>query len=172
MSARHEVAVELAVDVAEEAHLAGGGTGEPAGGGALLVLASGGERDGVGERVPRALRSVGAHEVMDRATGGGPLRERRAASELDVVGMGADRERGARHVEVAGPRARLGERWLAGFVARSCERGRMTRGWINGWVRSATVSRSSDSSVSWRTVTWRPLAMRRVRDGWRNEPRP
>ena len=54
------------------------------------------ERDRVGARVPRPLRAVGAHEVVDRAAGRGPLRQRRAAAELDVVGMGADRQRRAR----------------------------------------------------------------------------
>ena len=113
-----------------------------------------------------------------------------AAPELDVVGMGADRERRARHVEVAGPRRGVGDRRLAGFVAGhrrlsgqlgafvpvivpgtgSAPSAAETRGWISGWVRSATVSRSSESSVSCRTVTWRPVA-RAASRWWRNDAR-
>ena len=50
------------------------------------------ERGDVGVAVPRALGAVGADAHGDQRTGGGPLGERGAASELDVVGMGADGE--------------------------------------------------------------------------------
>ena len=46
--------------------------------------------------VPRALRAVGAHEVVHDAARRRPLREVPPAAELDVVGMGADRERRGR----------------------------------------------------------------------------
>ena len=45
--------------------------------------------------VPGALRAVGADEVVHDAAGGRPLGERGAGTELDVVGMGADRQRHA-----------------------------------------------------------------------------
>ena len=88
-----EVAVELAVDVVEEPHLAGAIAGEPSCRLALLDLATRRERADVGVGVPRPLRAVGAHEVVDDASVGGPLGERRAAPELDVVGVRADRQR-------------------------------------------------------------------------------
>ena len=49
--------------------------------------------DGVGRDVPRALRPVGAHEVVDDAAGRRPLGERAPGTELDVVGVGADGQR-------------------------------------------------------------------------------
>ena len=89
--------VEVAVDAPEEAHLAGAVAGQPAGRLALLVLAARDERRQVGDGVPRALRAVGAHEVVDDAAGGRPLGERAAGAELDVVGMGGDGQRRRRH---------------------------------------------------------------------------
>ena len=82
----------------------------------------------------------------------------------------ASAERGTSRSRVHVPRTSASGGWpgsLEVMPARAAE----TRGWISGWVRSATVSRSSESSVSWRTVTRRPLAMARSR-WWRNEPRP
>jgi hypothetical protein len=47
----------------------------------------------VGRLVPGAFRTVGEHQMMDKAPCGRPLRKRGAAAELDVVWMSADRER-------------------------------------------------------------------------------
>ena len=64
---------------------------KPAGRLALLDRGGAATRAGeVGGRVPRALRTVRADEVVDDASGGGPLGERAAGAELDVVGVGAD----------------------------------------------------------------------------------
>lgn len=58
--------------------------------GALLALATDGECSEVGVGIPRALRAVGAHQVMHHTSGGRPLGQRGAAPEFDIVGMGAD----------------------------------------------------------------------------------
>ena len=89
---RLEVAVELAVDVPEEPHVAGVGAGQPSCRLPLLVLPAGHERRRVGGGVPGALRPVGAHEVVHDAPGGRPLRQHAATPELDVVGVRPDGE--------------------------------------------------------------------------------
>ena len=58
----------------------------------------------IGMRIPRSLGSVGADQVVDDASTLGPLRQRRPASEFDVVGMSADRQCRRRHGEVVGER--------------------------------------------------------------------
>jgi hypothetical protein len=96
-----KVAVELTVHVAQKRHGAGALAGEHRGCPALFVLASLRQRARVGIGIPRALRSVGAHEVVDRAAGVRPLGQGGAATELDIVGMGADRQGDTRRIEVA-----------------------------------------------------------------------
>ena len=61
----------------------------------LLRLARRDQRGEVGVGVPRALGAVGADAQVHVGAGVRPLRERRAAAELDVVGVGADREHAA-----------------------------------------------------------------------------
>ena len=97
LAARRPIAVELAVDAVEEADLTGPVAGQPSRRLALLVLTPGDERRQIGVRVPRALRTVGAHEVVDDAAGGRPLGQRAAGAELDVVGVGADGQGRRRH---------------------------------------------------------------------------
>ena len=116
--AEHDIRAQLADDLGDVAHgrrdrPAGRrrrrrgsgprrpGAGQPAGRLALLLAAAGDERGEVGADVPRALRAVGADEVVDDAAGGGPLGQRAAGAELDVVGVGADRQRRAGHVVVS-----------------------------------------------------------------------
>src|SRR5262249_60081740 len=69
-----ECRFELPVDRAEERDLAGGA--ERLGSGALFVLPRSYERCDVGGRIPRALRSVGAHEMVDDTSRRGPPRQR------------------------------------------------------------------------------------------------
>ena len=89
---------EFAVDRAEEVDL---GIGVDAlGRVALLGLSPLDEGVGVGVDVPGALRPVGADQEVDGGTGGSPLGEGGATLELDVVGMGADREGAARDGEI------------------------------------------------------------------------
>ena len=73
---------------------------------ALLVDRAVDERGEVGARVPGALRAVGEDEQLDVGAGARPLRQRRAAPELDVVGMRADRQhpRRDRQIDRAGRR--------------------------------------------------------------------
>ena len=70
--------------------------------GALLLLAQRDEARLVLVGIPRSLRPVGADEVEELAPGGGPLGERGAGAELDVVGMGADGEGARRRRKVGG----------------------------------------------------------------------
>ena len=85
-----ESAVEFTVDVLEKANFASVGATESRRRFALFLLAPECERNYVGVGVPRALRSVRAHEVMDGASVGRPFRQERSAPELDVVWMSAD----------------------------------------------------------------------------------
>src|SRR5215217_2424471 len=110
--------------------------GSPAARLALLLAAAGDERGEVGADVPRPLRAVGADEVVDDAAGRRPLGERPSRTELDVVGMGADRQRRARDVVVARPRRR--QRRLSRLVRSHV--GRWAR--RAGWAKSAGVSTS------------------------------
>ncbi len=89
--------LELPVDEPEEVH---GARTERRRGGTLLVLASRHEGGRVLARVPRSLRAVGEDEQLHVGARRGPLRERRPAPELDVVRMGADRQRRNRHREI------------------------------------------------------------------------
>ena len=91
--------LQLTVGVAEE-HDVAARAAERARRGALLLLAGGDELvDGL-VGVPRALRPVGADRVHDRRARRGPLGQRAAAAELDVVGVGADGQRTRRSPEV------------------------------------------------------------------------
>ena len=83
--------LELPVRPAEEDDLTP--AAECAGGRALLFPPESHQLGRVLCGIPRALRAVGADEVVDLAPAGCPLRERPTAAELDVVGMGADGER-------------------------------------------------------------------------------
>ncbi len=83
------VGFELAVDRVEEVHLA---RTERVRGGALLVVTRGHQRSEVLAGIPGALRAVGEHEELDVRSRACPFCEGGAAAELDVVGMGADRE--------------------------------------------------------------------------------
>ena len=146
---RRPIARQVAVDVPEEAHLAGAVTGQPAGRLALLVLAARHELRQVGRRVPRALGTVGAHEVVDDAAGRRPLGQRAAGAELDVVGMGGDGQRRRRDGPVARPRPGRAQ-WRLSRLVRS-HVGRWGRS--AGWVRSSGLSTSSASRGSPRTST-------------------
>lgn len=59
----------------------------------LFELSSHDEGSGVGVDVPRAFRTVGENEVMNRASGRGPLGQSSSTPELDVVGVSSDRQR-------------------------------------------------------------------------------
>ena len=119
--------------------------------------------------VPRALRAVGAHDVMDGAAGGRPLRQRAAGAELDVVGMCADgeRDRGRGQVE-ASASAHVATR-LSGLVAhgRCAHRSAETA----GWSRSDGRSTSQPSRGSRTTRNGRPAGAPRRRAA-RNDPGP
>ena len=104
--------LELAVDPAEEHHLAGGAEG--LGRGPLLDLAGGDQRGEVGVGVPRALRPVGAHEVVRPRSRRPPTwpgwrrtrtRCRRGGRRWPAPGAGAGRSRDA-HGGIGRPRAR------------------------------------------------------------------
>ena len=92
-TSRGQVAVEFAVDAPKESDLACIGAGEAACGLTLFVLAPRCERSHVDIGIPRALRPVGAHQVVDDTTIGGPLRQHAAGPEFHVVGVGSDCQR-------------------------------------------------------------------------------
>src|SRR5581483_2445877 len=106
-----QTALEFAVDVDEEDDVAGaeGGGGRP-----LLRLAEGHELRPVGVRIPRTLRAVGQDELGDGAAGGGPLGQRGAAAEVDVVGVGADGQGPGGHGQVDGGVTSAGRVEIAG----------------------------------------------------------
>ena len=148
------VVLELAVDRAQEHHLAGGAQRGRRGPG--LVLAGGHQRRRVGRRVPGALRAIGADHERHLAARLGPLGQGGAGPELDVVGVGAHRQGAGRHREVeAGHQAGRPR-------VRSAPPGR--------W-RSSGTSTSQPRAASVRTSTARPR--RRASAWWRaNEPGP
>ena len=157
---RLAVARQLAVDVAEEAHLAGPAAGDAASGLTLLELPPGDQGGEVGAGVPRALRSVGADEVVDDTARRRPLGEGAAGAELDVVGMGADGERRRRDGAVdRGRPVRRRHRRLARIVRSHA--GRIDQ--RAGWARSSGLSTSIASRGSPRTSTRRPVASDAVR---------
>ena len=170
------IVLQLAVDPIEEDHLAGAGPGESAGRLALLLAAPRDERCGVRLGIPRALGAIGAHEVMHDASRIGPLGERGAGPELDVVGVRADRQSARRDVEVDRrlPRQRRGvaaQRRLARIV-RNHPGSSVRRA---GWARSSGVSTSRASRGSRRTSTRSPgarLAGDRQRRGQVGVERP
>ncbi len=88
-----EIAVQFSVDVLQESNFPRALPGESTGRLALLVLAARRKGRDVDVGVPGALGPVGAHQVVDGAAVGRPLGEQPTTSELDVVGMGADRQR-------------------------------------------------------------------------------
>ncbi len=87
-----ETAVQFSVDVLQEANLPRPLPGESTGRLALLVLTASRKGSDVDVGVPGALGAVGTHQVVDGAAVGRPLREQATTSELDVVGMCADRQ--------------------------------------------------------------------------------
>src|SRR4029079_5280774 len=80
---------ELAVDPAQEPDA---GRAEHLRGLLLLFLTSGHPGRAAGVWIPGALRPVGADEEVHLGARVGPLGERGAAPELDVVGVRPDRE--------------------------------------------------------------------------------
>jgi hypothetical protein len=84
-----EAAEELAVGQVEDLD-----PGEPELGGRLFLFPAAGrhQRSQIGVGVPGALRSVREHEEMGSGARRRPLGQGAAAPELDVVGVGADRE--------------------------------------------------------------------------------
>src|SRR5581483_5155899 len=109
----------------------------------LFVLAGGHQRGEVGVAVPRALGAVGAHHVQERAPGRGPLRQRRARAELDVVGVRADAERARRRGEVDSDAQR---EWS---MSRSA--GQSTSNASEGSSRTSTASPNRRASSRWRS---------------------
>jgi len=105
---RLPIGSQLTVDAAEEHDLANavttrGSAGQSARRLALLDLAAADQRVEVGADVPCAFRPVGTDEVVQGAAAGGPLGQGAAGAELDVVGVGADSQRGGRRGQVARP---------------------------------------------------------------------
>ena len=86
----------------------------------------------VGGDVPRSLRPVGADQVVDDAAVRGPLGEQTAAAELDVVGMGADREGGRRNGNRGERAPSVGSllRWLTRVVRSHSGSTSRTSGWV------------------------------------------
>src|SRR5213075_1724148 len=111
---------------------------------ALFLLAERNEAGLVLGRVPRTLRPVGADEVVHLAPGCGPLGQRGAAAEFDVVGMGGDGQCPGRDFDVA--------RDLDGHGAANA-------------VRSAGMSMSQPNDGS--RTTRRLSASRRASAVWR-----
>ena len=158
LAASLQVAVELTVDVIEEAHFAGIDTAQPTGRLDLFELTLGNEGGHIGVGVPGALRTIGTDQVMHDAAGRGPLGQRCATTELDVVGVGADGQRDGGHGEVVGEGV-APYRGLAWFV---CSHEGSTS-WTSGWSRSAGLSMSAASNGSRRTRKACPEAMAEAR---------
>ena len=132
------------------------------------------ERGEVGVGVPCALGAVGADAQVHLGAGGRPLGERRAAAELDVVGVGADREHACRPGEI--DRERHGfPLWPFGPCRRATARARRTAlapdadhgVGDSSAARSAGVSTSKPRLSSWTMRTSRPAATRPRRGGGR-----
>jgi len=119
---------EIAIDLVHEDNFPSGA--EPTCGFTLLLSAQGDERCCVRIRVPRPLRSVGENQMMDEASGSGPFGKSSTTAELDVVWMGADRERDVRDLDIDAHCRRLrlgsGDSGLSGVV-RSRRGGRFGR---------------------------------------------
>src|SRR5207248_2137880 len=119
---------------------------------ALLLLTQGDEAGLILGRIPRPLRPVGAHEVLDLTAGRGPLGQRAAAAELDVVGMGADGQGASGRVDVGGDLRRH-------VVMSSCRHVGVRA------LRSAGMSTSHPSDGSRTTRRLKPS--RRASTAWR-----
>ena len=144
-AARRQVVAQLPVDETEELHIA---RAERGAGISLLDLPFGDKGGDVGVTVPGALGAVGADAHRDVRAGVGPLGERRAAPELDVVGMGADRKHALWGCEIDGDRH---VRDLSRIIWRV--------------RRSSSMSTSKPSSGSRTIRTARP--QRRASSAWR-----
>ena len=77
----------------------------------LLALTTHHERSGIGIWIPRALRPVGEHHMMDSAAVCCPFGQRPTSTELDIIWVGSNRERDAWRAEVATNRC-CQRRWL------------------------------------------------------------
>ncbi len=144
---RRSVTSELAVDVAQEDDV---GRAEDRGGIPLLLLASGGQRAEIGVAVPGPLGTVRAYAHRHAGTCRGPLRERRTAPELDVVGVRADREHALRYAEVDGRGHDVGVRRSASSSVRSAARS--TSKASDGSCTILTESPRRRASSAWRAA--------------------
>ena len=81
---------EFAVYSAEKEHLSG--SAETFGSFALFILSDIDQRHRVCVFVPGSLRPVSADQVVHHRSSSSPLRQGRAALELDVIGVRCDRE--------------------------------------------------------------------------------
>ena len=145
--------VELAVDAAEELARRPRRAPRRRRVARLRASATSAPRSASGSQVP--FDAVGADAQVHLGAGVGPLRERRAAAELDVVGVGADRER---------PGAGTGRSTRSGHgVGLAVVR--------PSAARSAASSTSKPSAGSRTIRTSRP--QRRASAAWRaHEPGP
>ena len=100
LAAHRQRAVELAVDAGQEHHESGVVAAERRAASLLFDLSLRSECNDIGIRVPRALRSVRADQVVHDAAGVGPLGQRAATSGFDVV-------RDARRSRVRSPAPRI-----------------------------------------------------------------
>src|ERR1700716_1341245 len=90
--------LEFAIGPTEKRHLTGpteGPRSRP-----LFLLTDDNQLGRVLAWIPRALGPVGAHQMVDVTPVVGPFGEGAAATELDVVGMGADGQGAARRRQV------------------------------------------------------------------------
>ena len=103
------------------------------------VAPPGGRRPGRRGRrgIPRALRAVGEDRELDVGAGACPLRQRRPAPELDVVGMRADRQ----HARRDQPRCGHG----AGVASRSAASSTRSSGTSTSNARSRSRTTRSPS---------------------------
>ena len=93
-----EATFEFPIGPAEEHHLAR--RSQPSRCFALFGLTGGDQVSLIDGRIPGSLRPIGAHEVMDHCPCCCPFGESRAALELGIIGVGDDRHRRGRRIEV------------------------------------------------------------------------
>src|SRR5438874_7220916 len=99
LAAQVHADLELAVTVAEEDELR---RARAPSGLLLFLLADRGDPIGGHLEIVRALIPAREQAVRDVDAAGGPERDRAGAAEVDVVGMGEDRDRAARELEALG----------------------------------------------------------------------
>ena len=149
LGSRSEIVYQLAVDAAQEAHV---DRAEDLGSVALLVFASRHQCGEIGVRVPRSLGAVGAHAEVHLGARVGPFRQRRRTPELDVVGVGADREDAAGDREIDLSRHDVGSVVTASAVVSR----RRLRGSCASASRSDSSSTSKPNARSSTMRTFRP----------------